>query len=705
MTLLSHNTLQAVADGLQTTKLGEEAARALAPHVEVRVREIVQEALKFARHSKRSLLTADDITCALKLRNVEPVYGAGGKDPGRFLGVGGHSNLFFVPDPVLSLQEVIEAPLPKPPTEIAVLQHWLAIDGVQPAIPENTPLQRSAKRQRLNPPAATVQASFRGPAANAAGPAPEVAAAHAASTDATADHPAAAPVRAPVKHQISQELQVYFDRVAALLRAGPGPTPAAGSDAQASGGGAAEADTQQGKQKKQKLQAVLASLASDAGLHPVAPYFSQLLAEEVAGSLKDVAKLHLLLEAMSSLLRNPHLSMEPYIQQLMPAIMTCIVRKQLGGAGWESQNHWRLREHAARVAAQVCEQFPSEVYGIQKRITKTFVKTLCDPSKPLVTQYGAIAGLAALGSRVVCLLLMPNLQPFLSLLEPHLPPQLRQDPIAPQPTKQPSAPPSAAPIAGSNGSQNATSQSTPSGNAPCSNGTHGSAREGAAAAGMHPWDASGDEPKGLTGQARQRRADALQCRAALLRALGPCLHSIACTGLQVRPLSKPHEGPLKQPRMALGQHQLRANTQKPGAELASIKPMDTDLQLVTVQTCAADDVILPQAKGTQSRLQRRNVGGSNQTEIFPTQNESKEEQGELKSSNTEETSVRLGNLIVLQPGYRRGLPLDSTWQYKPPDRPEDNRWLNRPFSPAGIYARVKSLCEAAHLHALVRLIC
>lgn len=36
------------------------------------------------------------------------------------------------------------------------------------------------------------------------------------------------------------------------------------------------------------------------------------------------------MQAMSSLLCNPHLSMEPYIQQLMPAIMTCIVRKQLG---------------------------------------------------------------------------------------------------------------------------------------------------------------------------------------------------------------------------------------------------------------------------------------------------------------------------------------------------------------------------------------
>ncbi len=52
------------------------------------------------------------------------------------------------------VMQVIEAPLPKPPTEIAVLQHWLAIDGVQPAIPENTPLQRPNKRPRLAPTAA-----------------------------------------------------------------------------------------------------------------------------------------------------------------------------------------------------------------------------------------------------------------------------------------------------------------------------------------------------------------------------------------------------------------------------------------------------------------------------------------------------------------------------------------------------------------------
>lgn len=37
--------------------------------------------------------------------------------------------------------QVIEAPLPKAPLDTAVLCHWLAIEGVQPAIPENAPMQ------------------------------------------------------------------------------------------------------------------------------------------------------------------------------------------------------------------------------------------------------------------------------------------------------------------------------------------------------------------------------------------------------------------------------------------------------------------------------------------------------------------------------------------------------------------------------------
>ena len=36
---------------------------------------------------------------------------------------------------------MIEAPLPKAPLDAAVLCHWLAIEGVQPAIPENASVE------------------------------------------------------------------------------------------------------------------------------------------------------------------------------------------------------------------------------------------------------------------------------------------------------------------------------------------------------------------------------------------------------------------------------------------------------------------------------------------------------------------------------------------------------------------------------------
>lgn len=36
---------------------------------------------------------------------------------------------------------MIEAPLPKVPLDTEIVCHWLAIEGVQPAIPENAPLE------------------------------------------------------------------------------------------------------------------------------------------------------------------------------------------------------------------------------------------------------------------------------------------------------------------------------------------------------------------------------------------------------------------------------------------------------------------------------------------------------------------------------------------------------------------------------------
>ena len=48
----------------------------------------------------------------------------------------------------------MDQPLPKVPVEVGVIPHWLAIEGVQPAIPENAAVQpRRVKRPKIDVPA------------------------------------------------------------------------------------------------------------------------------------------------------------------------------------------------------------------------------------------------------------------------------------------------------------------------------------------------------------------------------------------------------------------------------------------------------------------------------------------------------------------------------------------------------------------------
>jgi hypothetical protein len=67
-----------------------------------------------------------------------------------------------------------------------------------------------------------------------------------------------------------------------------------------------------------------------AGLHPLAPYLTQLIAAETAARLGSLAHLALLLGTAEALMRNPGIDMEPYVHQLLPAVVTCLVARRLG---------------------------------------------------------------------------------------------------------------------------------------------------------------------------------------------------------------------------------------------------------------------------------------------------------------------------------------------------------------------------------------
>ncbi|CAN4097166.1 unnamed protein product [Withania somnifera] len=360
MSIVRKETIEVISQSIGVTNLSSDVLPALAVDVEYRIREIMQEAIKCMHHSKRTTLSTDDVQAALSLRGVEPIYGFASGDPLRFRRAAGHKDLFYIEEKDVEFKDVIAAPLPKAPLEAAVVAHWLAIEGVQPAIPENPP-----------PEALAVASDNR-------------------KTEYK-DDGVPVDIKVPVKHILSRELQLYYDKITELTL---------------------------NKSNPLLFKEALRSLATDSGIHPLVPYFTYFVSDEVARNLNNFPLLFALMRLVWSLLQNTQIHIEPYLHQLMPSIMTCLVAKRLGNR--LSDNHWELRDFSAKLVALICKRYGRVYHNLQPRVTRTLLHAFLDPTKALPQHYGAIQGLAALGPGVVRLLVLPNLEAYLQLLEPEM---------------------------------------------------------------------------------------------------------------------------------------------------------------------------------------------------------------------------------------------------------------------------------------------
>eukprot|EP00128_Syssomonas_multiformis_P004019 Colp12_sorted_trinity150504_noHs@4008 len=361
-------SIRGIAGTVGFNDVEDAVLNTFAADVEYRLREIIQEALKFMRHSKRRKLTTDDINNALRLRNVEPIYGfASHSAPLRFKRAIGPTDIFFVEDKEIDLMDVLKAPLPKRPADMTFQAHWLAVEGVQPAIPQNPPVNV----ENLFP--------VKKPESEADSAIPASASIPTASEST---HGKTAEVKAPVRHLLSHELQLYYDKI-----------------------------TQAMLLQDEKVQgAALSSLSTDPGLHQLLPYFSQFVADKVAENIKNLPVLQSCMLMVQALLKNPSVYVEPYMHQMLPAVLTCIVGKQL--CARSSEDHWALRDLSSSIVATICARYGKDYTNLQSRVTKTLIRALLDPKKPLTTHYGAIRALSALGPEVVSVLIVPNIKTY-----------------------------------------------------------------------------------------------------------------------------------------------------------------------------------------------------------------------------------------------------------------------------------------------------
>lgn len=143
--------------------------------------------------------------------------------------------------------------------------HWLAIEGVQPAIPQN-PTTAESRNHELMP---------KGPGAN-----PTLAAIGGSNDNNITIKPL-------VKHVLSKELQLYFGKVCSALMD-------EGND--------------------EYRVAALASIRSDPGLHQLVPYFVQYIAEKITHNMKNLFVLTQAIHLTSAMLDNESLYVDPYVR-------------------------------------------------------------------------------------------------------------------------------------------------------------------------------------------------------------------------------------------------------------------------------------------------------------------------------------------------------------------------------------------------------
>ncbi|GAA6025435.1 hypothetical protein JCM11491_004310 [Sporobolomyces phaffii] len=357
------DSVRDVAETIGIANLSDEVAAALAGDVEYRLWELIQESIKFMRHSRRTRLKVSDVDHALAVRNLEPLWGFTSTQPLAAFKktVTPTGTVYHLDDDEVDLAKVLKTDLPAVPRDISFTAHWLAIEGVQPLIKEN-PTPQELDKFAPKPLLASSSSS------SAAASTTSAAAAAAAAPNAT--------VTPLVKHVLSRELQLYFTRLTEALGATTAP---------------------------EVREAALGSVRHDPGLHQLVPYLVAWGGDQIANHLDDLAALQRALDLFHAMLENPTLFVEPYLHQLAPPILTCLLTSALspsssssGAAPDAYPSPPTIRTLAASLLHLVLERHSYAYPSLLPRVTKTLLRGLASDHRGLGPRWGAARGLSGI---------------------------------------------------------------------------------------------------------------------------------------------------------------------------------------------------------------------------------------------------------------------------------------------------------------------
>lgn len=153
------------------------------------------------------------------------------------------------------------------------------------------------------------------------------------------------------------------------------------------------------------------SLASDSSLGQLVPYLTRSL-YTITMETNDLGQLDRAMDLMGALCSNPYLNIEAYLHQVMPALLSGLLR-----SGLTEDQHWAYRRKSALIIASVVNRYMETFEDLKQRTLEFLATTVLDKTRKLDTVYGAVYGIVAFGCAAVHEIIIPNIEELLERSE------------------------------------------------------------------------------------------------------------------------------------------------------------------------------------------------------------------------------------------------------------------------------------------------
>lgn len=157
------------------------------------------------------------------------------------------------------------------------------------------------------------------------------------------------------KHLLTKELNVYFDKILQTMETEP--------------------------------SIAVDCLKNETGIQQLVPYFIHHFKMLLRKKATDEPEVLTVLQMYDATLRNSFLFVDPYLHEVLPSILSCVVST----AGTD-----RIRKASAEIVKYIYETYGIKYATLSPRIVNFLTKAWLDDKKPEDSQYGALLCLSLL---------------------------------------------------------------------------------------------------------------------------------------------------------------------------------------------------------------------------------------------------------------------------------------------------------------------